>query len=208
MNPERIALAISAVAILALGGWNLQLNGQIAELQQAAAPVEVEVEATALTENRPVVTKGPHARHKAREGRREDMGTAHHGGEAETLVVEKAETERSHERRRPDFAAMRTEMETQTIEMVEAFGTQSDWEPEVTENVLGILLETGEAVGQIWSEQHSEESETSHYQARKETHALRAEADEEIATLIGQEAADELGEQLFTARRESMRRNH
>ncbi|MCO4747360.1 MAG: hypothetical protein KC912_21350 [Proteobacteria bacterium] len=211
MNIERVGLGLSGVLVVGLVAWNIQLNGQIAELQ-AATPQADGVELAAERSSEPMQHRKATRMRRHQDGGPPLMGK--HGGDgADTLVVEGSDPSQpghraGRERRRPDFAAMRTEMESQTIEMVEAFGTQSEWEPETTEQVLGILLETGEAVGQLWSEQHSEGSETTHYQARKEMHAIRADADAEIEALIGSEAADELGEQLFTARRETMRRMH
>lgn len=214
MNPERMIIAAGAVAIVALAGWNVQLNGQIAELQ-AAAQVEPLASAAGAHGDDPTQMRHRRGRDRADRADREHTSERSHtprpGGSAENVVVEghgSEEGDKPRERRRPDFGAMRAEMESQTVEIVEAFASQSSWEPGTTDQVVDILLQSGESVGEIWREAHQEDAGISPYQARKETHAIRMEADDEIVALVGQDQADELGEQLWMARRDSFRRSH
>ena len=208
MTAERIALGVSLLACVALVGWNVRLQSQLADLS-----VQVAQESDA-----PVRTASTEADRDVRVARSE--GTARDGGPphrprgaghqqwVETGADDRkpGEREKDHQPVERDWDAIRAEMETITIDTIEAYATQNSWDAPLTEEILAIYLDSGEAVGEIWAQMH--DGETTHYRARKEMHEIRAASGEELIELIGEESHEAMEEHLWEARRDIWRRAH
>ena len=108
-----------------------------------------------------------------------------------------------------DWDEVRSEMETSTVEIVESFGATHKWEPKVADEVINILLDSSDAVGQLWTEAHNEEGEgRSRYEMHKEMEEIQGAAAAEITDLVGGDVYDALAEEIFEARHETFRRSH
>jgi len=210
MSKERIGLGVLGLGCVVLFGYSMQLRAQIADLQQAvqdADPVRVAAAADEAHSAGAMEARGPRTGPSAIQRAPEHPSDESRDGQANAPVevYERGRPQR-HERRQTDWAAMRSEMETQTIDTVEAFATQAAWSPEVTDEVLDLLLSGGDEIAAVWSGMH--EGDTTHYRAGKETHAIRAAIGEEITALVGEEEYEALDEQLWESRREAWRRAH
>lgn len=205
MNLERVGLGVAVLLCLGLAGWNVQLRRELDTLR-ARGP-EVSAEPARPSEGR---AETPRARTRQQLGSTPDrQGAPEDTPDRPNAPVEVGASGGNAGRGEPtqqDWEAMRAQMETSTVDVVEAMAEQRGWTAETTEEVLGILLESGDAIGALWGQVH--EGELTHYQARKQMGALRDAAGEEVVALIGEAAHEELEEHLWEARREMWQRGH
>lgn len=206
MKPERIALGLSLAACLALVAWNVRLQMQIADLQTDQPVVTEEVAQNTANTDVPQQMQ----QRRGPEGMQAGGGWSRGGSAGRGEVVEvgsnseaKSETQQEPRRER-DWEAFRVDMETATIDTVEAFGQQNQWSAELTEEVLALYLDSGERIGAIWSEMG--DGESTHYQARKRMREVQDDVSELMDELVGTETHEELEEHLFESRRDVWRR--
>ncbi len=199
MNVERGALGVLTIACLGLGFWNFQLHQQLSETQASAAAQAEHLQATAAHGSN---DHGEALHGHPAPGDAASASGRHRGGQGEAIIVGEAPangTQKAEERPERDWAAMRADIESRTVETVETIAQSRNWDAQTTDEVLNILLESGDAMGAIWTEVHNDE--LSHYEARKEMHNMRNETEEVLVELIGEESYEELDEQLFENRR-------
>lgn len=203
MTAERASLGIAIAACLVLLGWNVRLQSQLSDARDALA------EKTDAPVNQEVASDGQAARTPgaARAQWREPAAgdrPAQSQAIVEEVAREPSEEEGATEPPEPDWDAVRSEMETATVDVIEAFGTQNGWDRALTDEVLAIYLDTGEAIGDVWTRMH--EGETTHYQARKEMREIRDGTTDDLIALIGESAHEAVEEHLWEARREVWQR--
>ena len=108
-----------------------------------------------------------------------------------------------------DWDEIRSEMESDTVEIVESFSATQKWDPKVADEVIAILLDTSDEIGQLWTNARGEDGDDrSRYQIHREMEEIRNAAADEISEMIGQESYDALAEELFEARHRTFRRRH
>ena len=211
MNLERVGVGLLAGLSAVLIGWNLKLQS---DLNSFAPELVSDVEASSSmtgvqeapgTEKREVIPR-------QRAGR-VDMPiqdrTAARSDKEEAAVDEEAKPSDGSRRRRMDWDAIRSEMESDTVEIVESFSATQKWDPKVADEVIAILLDTSDEISQLWTDARSDGSDDrSRYQIHKDMEDIRNVAAEEIGDLVGQETYDALAEELFEARHETFRRRH
>ncbi len=219
MTKERIGLGLCAVLAAGLLAWNLKLQADIRGLQvESTAPVVASTAAAHAGHDAPEAERSPENRRRpARRSERSEptRDDAERSGN-EVVVVGEDEGEgregRGERRRRGrmDWDQVRSEMETNTVDIVESFAATNEWEPKVTDDIITILLDSGDEVGQLWAAAHEEEGEEerSRYQIHQEMEEIRDGAAEKITDLVGSDAYDAIAEELYEARRETFRRTH
>ena len=211
MNPERIGLVVLGVACVGLIGWNVTLSTELAQLRvaqtQASASAEIERSMSVASDE-----PGPRfERMRERRGGGWSQGGAWGAAEANAEDGEDAAAEGTEgeprgerrERRQRDWAAMRADMETRTIDTVEAYGATHGWESQTTEDVLTILLDTSDAIAEVWGQVGT--GDLTQYQARKEMMNLRQGSSDDIIGIVGEPAYEALDEHLWEARHEAWR---
>lgn len=197
MNLERIGLAAMTLACVGLVGWNLHLRREVTALSARAVESAVQADpAEARAEGVRPRPRDAVERREAPTDRGAGAAPADEGAPATAAAVGKPAE--------PDWDQVRAQMEANTVDVVEAMGEQHGWTAETTDEVLAILLETGDQIGALWVD--VKEGELSHYQARKQMGALRDASGAEIVALIGEPAHEELEEHLFEAKREMWHR--
>jgi len=218
MNKERIGLGILAVFAVALLGWNIKLQSDISALQAGVSDGHM----VASADHGEAATAGHDAdghrrgsdRHRTeahRPGAAASGGEDFQGNDAVVVAGEEGEGEgrRRGRRGRMDWDQVRSEMETNTVDIVESFAATHKWEPKVADDILTILLDSSDEIGQLWSEAHSDEGEDrSRYQIHKDMEEIQGAAEDEISELVGQDAYDALAEEIYEARHETFRRSH
>lgn len=208
MNAERIGLVVLGLACVGLIGWNMSLSGQLAELEiQKTQAVAAAGQAGAGAVAAGAPDRGMKARSSGGGWNRGGPPGGPRGMEMDGAATAEAKPDATRgerrERRERDWAAMRADMETRTIDTVEAYGATHGWEETTTDDVLNILLDTSDAIGEVWGQVG--QGDLAHYQARKEMMVLRQESSDDIIALIGEPAYEALDEHLWEARSEAWR---
>ncbi|NCG20926.1 MAG: hypothetical protein GWP91_18105 [Rhodobacterales bacterium] len=199
MNIERVALGVLTLACLGLGFWNTQLHR---ELSEAHVVIEASDSRVAAVTANGDSTQDKRHRNSASPSEEAYTSDGKQRGPREATVIGEASANgqpKQEERPERDWAAIRSEMESKTVENVDSLSQKRGWDGETADEVLTILLESGDAMSAIWTDMHNEE--ITHYEARKEMHSMRNDMEEELVGLIGEEDYELLDEQLFESRR-------
>lgn len=207
---ERAALGSITVLCVGLGFWNVSLQSQLAELRATNAAAADLPPATAALDADPRRDRRADTPRRARrsgsEGARDWRPSSQRDGDGEAQAEgERPERGDRPERTEAEWAEMRAQMETATIDVIEAYAQQHAWEADTSEEVLALFLDGSEAIGEVWGRMHA--GETSHFQARREMNELRDATGRDVAALVGEPAYEELEEHLWEARRELWRRD-
>jgi len=211
MNIERLGIGLLAGVSAVLLGWNLKLQSDIrAFAPESVSEVKADDSMTDVQASSGTATPKADAQERSRRGAMpmESRGAVRSDEEGTTVDEDAKPSERSR-RRRMDWDEIRSEMESNTVEIVESFSATQTWDPKVADEVIAILLDSSDEIGQLWTDARSEGGDDrSQYQIHKDMEDIRNAAAEEIAEMIGQETYDALAEELFEARHETFRRRH
>jgi len=209
MNIDRLGLGFFAVLSALLLAWNLKL--QFSEPAAGPRIVQESPEASSMTgvQERDASSRTAE-RTRAVEGYREAGRDLPPASDADAFVPDEEQKEEDAERprrRRMDWDAIRSEMESDTVEIVESFAATQKWEPAVADDVITILLDSSDEIAQLWTDARGENGDDrSRYQIHREMEDIRNAAADSISEMIGRESYDALAEELFEARHETFRR--
>lgn len=193
MNLERVGVGIVVLLCVGLVGWNLKLQRDLDALGDRL------VEAERRGADAQAFAKGLRMARLAQRGQVGQAPTADNGAWGPAAAAGPSLVGRAPPPPPPDWDALRAQMESTTVDVVEALGEQYGWRDELTDDVIEVLMRNGEAVAALW--RRVRDGELSHAEARNQMGELRADTRERVAALIGTDARDELDERLLESRR-------
>jgi len=234
MNRQRIAIGVLVCLVCALGFQNVRMNTQIDTLRsELVGSTRAEVvmgDATgavsaAMERSRPGDQwhRGKAGRSKRGEGRWDGRrGSNHHpmrgkaGAQAVTVGVGENQPDGSEStdddddddnegNQGRDWGAIRDDMESGTVNVIDSMADREGWSPETTDEVMAIMLDAHDDIGELW--RTSGEEGRSRYQTFKEMREIREAVGDDVSDILGEEAYDLLAEELWESRQDVFR-NH